>query len=555
MGAGPESASQIGVLQNSLAASRRPRFRAPARTQIKLARRPRSAAPTRPRGAIGSAAARLSALRRRPPPPPPAAMRLPVWALATGMLLAGSFNTICTKIQDQVVTSDGPFKHPAVQTACMFLGEALCGLVFLAREALRAPAGADAGAAGAADDLARRPKPAGARRRAALAFALPAACDAAATTLLNLGLYYTYASVFQMLRGTLVLFAALLTRVALGRRLRAHNWIGVALIASGAGLVGAASLLREPPGGGGGAAADPLLGDALVVAAQALNAAQFVLEERLIAAHRAPVLLAVGAEGAAGLLLSAAALPLLARIRGPGGQPLDAAAAAARAISGSWRLQWTTAGTVLSVALFNACGVMVTKRLSGASRAAIDAARTAVVWVASLALGWERFVFLQAVGFAVLLCGSSIYNGIMRSMLPAVGAPLPAEELLPEVEEPLLGGRVDGGGGAPRERERGARRPPRAAGALVTFAGDAPGARAASAAVAAPGVRAARARRYSLARSVSLLPGAMSPHGAGSITPNGPSNSALNELGSESGSSSGSGSEADVEGGAAAARR
>jgi drug/metabolite transporter (DMT)-like permease len=487
-------------------------------------------------------------------------MRLPVWALATGMLLAGSFNTICTKLQDQVVTSDGPFKHPAVQTACMFLGEALCGLVFLAREALRAPAGA----AGAADtDLARWPKPTGVRRRAALAFALPAACDAAATTLLNLGLYYTYASVFQMLRGTLVLFAALLTRVVLGRRLRVHNWIGVALIASGAGLVGAASLLREPPGGGGGAAAaapDPLLGNALVVAAQALNAAQFVLEERLIAAHRAPVLLAVGAEGAAGLLLSAAALPLLARIRGPGDRPLDDAAAAARALAGSWRLQWTTAGAVLSIALFNACGVAVTKRLSGASRAAIDAARTAAVWAASLAFGWERFVFLQAVGFAVLLCGSSIYNGIMRSMLPAAGAPLPAEELLPEVEEPLLDGRGGGGGGAPRERERerGARRPPRAAGASATFDGGAPGARAASAAVAAPPTRAARAR-YSLARSVSLLPGAMSPHGAGSITPNGPSNSALNELGSESGSSSGSGSgsgsESDVEGGAAAARR
>lgn len=38
-------------------------------------------------------------------------------------------------------------------------------------------------------------------------FGLPAACDACATTMLNVGLILTSASVFQMLRGTVVLFA------------------------------------------------------------------------------------------------------------------------------------------------------------------------------------------------------------------------------------------------------------------------------------------------------------------------------------------------------------
>ena len=46
--------------------------------------------------------------------------------------------------------------------------------------------------------------------RAVFVLALPTLCDAASTMLMNVGLYYTSASVFQMLRGTVVLFAGVL---------------------------------------------------------------------------------------------------------------------------------------------------------------------------------------------------------------------------------------------------------------------------------------------------------------------------------------------------------
>lgn len=45
--------------------------------------------------------------------------------------------------------------------------------------------------------------------------------------------------------------------------------------------------------------------------------------------------------------------------------------------------------------------------LSGASRATIDAVRTLLVWLFSLAIGWESFHGLQVVGFLVLLSGES----------------------------------------------------------------------------------------------------------------------------------------------------
>ena len=42
-----------------------------------------------------------------------------------------------------------------------------------------------------------------------------------------------------MLRGTLVLWAGLLTIVVLHRRLHIHNWFGMVLIVAGAAIVGA----------------------------------------------------------------------------------------------------------------------------------------------------------------------------------------------------------------------------------------------------------------------------------------------------------------------------
>jgi len=306
------------------------------------------------------------------------------------------------------------FKHPVVQTAFMFAGEALCLLPFFVKEFLSGILSPRSSSTQA--------KPAH-FRKAMLAFALPALCDAGATTLLNLGLYYTYASVFQMLRGTLVIFAGLLTVVLLRRRLHSHNWLGIVLISAGAALVGASSIIFDKtdstkPGSDTPNAANPLLGNFLVAIAQLLNALQFIVEEKFLKQFHPPVLVAVGSEGVVGLILCAFALPLMSYLPGPRGAPIDDAVAGFREISANSTLRLTTIVTVLSIAVFNFSGVSVTKRLSGASRAAIDACRTAIIWLYCLGVGWERFHFMQLVGFAVLITGTSVYNDILRACLP-----------------------------------------------------------------------------------------------------------------------------------------
>lgn len=62
----------------------------------------------------------------------------------------------------------------------------------------------------------------------------------------------SYASTYQMLRGTLVLFAGLFTITILRRQLYIHHFLGMVLITAGAALVGASSVIyQDAPGSSG----------------------------------------------------------------------------------------------------------------------------------------------------------------------------------------------------------------------------------------------------------------------------------------------------------------
>eukprot|EP00878_Enallax_costatus_P015983 GHUV01016759.1.p1 GENE.GHUV01016759.1~~GHUV01016759.1.p1 ORF type:complete len:582 (+),score=158.63 GHUV01016759.1:1207-2952(+) len=165
-------------------------------------------------------------------------------------------------------------------------------------------------------------------------------------------------------------------------------------------------------------AAAPLFGDVLVVVAQMFTALQFIMEEKYLVQFKVPALLAVGLEGCWGLLLCAIALPLTSVIIGRDGLPIDDALAAFRAIFTNPQLGLAVYSSILSIAFFNFFGVSVTKSLSGAARATIDACRTLFIWLYALHAGWERFHMLEVVGFLVLISGTSLYNEILKSCLP-----------------------------------------------------------------------------------------------------------------------------------------
>jgi hypothetical protein len=62
---------------------------------------------------------------------------------------------------------------------------------------------------------------------------------------------------------------------------------------------------------------------------------------------------------------------------------------------------------VLSVSIFNFCGMSITRQVSANVRTIADACRTLVIWLLSLSIGWERLVWpislLQLTSFAILV--------------------------------------------------------------------------------------------------------------------------------------------------------
>jgi hypothetical protein len=144
------------------------------------------------------------------------------------------------------------------------------------------------------------------------------------------------------------------------------------------------------------AASAPLFGDVLVVMAQGFAALQFILEEKFLAKYRVPALLAVGLEGFWGMVICAIALPILTTQKDGAGLPYDDALGAFREIQGSQQLQIAVGGSIVSIAFFNFFGISVTKSLSGAARATIDACRWVLLLMQAAARASVRCPHLAA---------------------------------------------------------------------------------------------------------------------------------------------------------------
>mmetsp|Transcript_30762 Transcript_30762/g.73912 ORF Transcript_30762/g.73912 Transcript_30762/m.73912 type:complete len:388 (-) Transcript_30762:352-1515(-) len=373
--------------------------------------------------------------------------------LAFWMLVTGSINTISTKYADMqcvpnyrldnpaescpaVSNSTNPdelcppgcatFDHPFAQAAGMFLGEMLCLFVFKAMFLFRTPD---------PDENLHFPK---------YVFAWPAFLDMAGTSVMYLGLTMTYASVFQMLRGSVVVFTGMLSVVVLRRTLLPFHWVGMLLVTAGAAVVGV-SALQDDGQSSEPKPSNPLLGNILIITAQVVVAVQMVSEELIFARHkRISGLHAVGLEGTFGLFYLSIALVAMYHIpRGydicDGGPCIENALHAFREVLGNKLLLAAVLGNVTSIAFFNFFGISVTQSMSATHRMVLDSLRTMVIWGFSLLAKWQDFNYLQVVGFVILLAGTLLYNEIIS--VRCLGSTVAeCEEAMgdEDVREPLL---------------------------------------------------------------------------------------------------------------------
>jgi hypothetical protein len=79
---------------------------------------------------------------------------------------------------------------------------------------------------------------------------------------------------------------------------------------------------------------------------------------------------------------------------------------------------------IFSIALYNLCGVNVTKHVSAVARTVIDVARTVVIWLVGLAVTewtsrkWENMTWkanlVELVGYLILVFGNLVYNNMIN---------------------------------------------------------------------------------------------------------------------------------------------
>ena len=119
--------------------------------------------------------------------------------------------------------------------------------------------------------------------------------DMIATSTMYIGLNLTYASSFQMLRGSVIVFVAIFSMIFLQRRLQLREWTGIGFIIIGLTMVGLSDMIGST--GSDVNRTDVLIGDSLIILAQIITASQMVFEERFVAGLDIPALQAVGWEG------------------------------------------------------------------------------------------------------------------------------------------------------------------------------------------------------------------------------------------------------------------
>lgn len=424
------------------------------------------------------------------------------------MLLTGCCNTLLTKYQDMQCVRDcestgkkALFEQPVIQTVQMFIGEMGCWLVVLgfyisnlvrnrSSEApvLYQPVQQDdddettirATSQEAADPIVKPLIP-NADDRLPLEgwkvtlLALPACCDITGTTLMNVGLLYVAASIYQMTRGALVLFVGSFSVIFLKRKLYLYHWLSLLVVVLGVGLVGVAGAINskdkhaqsdDPPANlelsrilllmardAASQATDEavlrtILGVFLIAFAQVFTATQFCLEEFILEKYALQPLKVVAWEGTFGLLVTVIGQVILhftVGVTKSGQYGYFDAREGYREVFTNRTIAITSLLIMVSIGGFNFFGLSVTRSISATSRSIIDTCRTLFIWIVSLGLGWETFKWLQVVGFALLVYGTFTFNDLVKPPIKALmprnrEAPLLSSSgLLPEVPEEEIG--------------------------------------------------------------------------------------------------------------------
>jgi len=255
--------------------------------------------------------------------------------------------------------------------------------------------------------------------------AIPAIFDLAATALCMMGLQYLDVSIYQMLRGSGIIFVALMKQYVLKHHLHKYHWVGVFWNIVSVVIVGGTAMLAS--GGDGEGSNDSktsqtFLGVCLLIAGAFVQAVQFVFEEHVMTMDvPAPPLLLIGMEGLWGTILGICVMyPIGYYLPGSDHGSYEDPFNTWAMLTHSRNIQIAFFIYFFAIFFYNLFAVLVTFKLSSVWHAILDNFRPITVWGTDLFIFyfinplfgevWTQWSYLQIVGMAVLLYGTAIYN-------------------------------------------------------------------------------------------------------------------------------------------------
>ena len=364
--------------------------------------------------------------------------------LIAGMIIFGSLNTIVRKAQ--MVTCSGssfpadpvlakecsdpdeePFYKPWMGNLFMFVGETMLFVAVSREKRSRDSAG---------DEISKPPLP-------YRYLAIPASLDVLGSGLSGVSMLFISASVWQMLRGSMIIYTAVLSVVYLKRRLTFQHTAGLMLATLGLTLVGLSAYFDSPEASEyrtlfrgtvlgeyteGGSSSLVVFGILLTVLSQLCSAMQVVVEESMLTSasqYESPSPARVVAfEGLWGLLIMVIVLLVMQWVPGADHGSYENSVDSIQKMSNNMFLVFLIGLYCVSIALFNQCGMTVSKELSSLYRTLIDSLRALVVWGAQLVMfyefgsstygtPWTANSWMQLCGFIFLLLGTLVYNEVI----------------------------------------------------------------------------------------------------------------------------------------------
>jgi len=357
-----------------------------------------------------------------------------VWLSITGLLIFGTMTTVFSKTMYQVYgygLSDPT--HPAYHTfqkpwagvLIMFMGMSWCLVIHETNKKKVAKRQTQAALAAPLLGVATSHAEPGESTwsvKSLFVFA-PAIADLIATVLMYLGLVHITASVYQMLRGAELVFAAIFSVTFLKRKLNRVHCLGIVLNVAGVSLVGLSSILSGSGQKEGETVNNVIFGMGLVVLSQMVQAVQLTFEDYFMADLNMKPMQVVGLEGMYGMVVMAVmVLPAVYFLPGPDvGDRQENSLDSFELVKSSNGIAMLVLAQMGAMLCYNFAGMCVTDNLGAVFRTILETTRTLFVWAVDCVLfygfpdtglgeGLTKYSYLQAIGFAVLVLGTLVYD-------------------------------------------------------------------------------------------------------------------------------------------------